>query len=76
MILQKDGITLDKQGVHQKIRYDEEFPKPIAVINTRILVFTENDIITYEQKRKELTDVRHKRYLTHGRLNIFLNINC
>lgn len=50
-----------RQGVHQKIRYDEEFPKPIAVINTRILVFTENDIITYEQKRKELTDVRHKR---------------
>ena len=35
-----------RQGVHQKIQYDEEFPKPIAVINIRILVFTENDIIT------------------------------
>lgn len=46
MILQKDGITLDKQGVHQKIQYDEEFLKPIAVITIRILVFTENDIIT------------------------------
>ena len=32
-------------------------------------------LLLNEQKRKELTDVRHKRYLTHGRLNIFLNIN-
>ena len=26
-------------------------------------------LLLNEQKRKELTDVRHKRYLTHGRLN-------
>jgi hypothetical protein len=37
--LQKDGITPD-EGVHKKMKYDNEFPKPIAIINTRVLVFT------------------------------------
>jgi hypothetical protein len=44
-----------RQGVHQKMQYDDEFPKPIAVINNRTLVFSKDDIIVYEQKRKELT---------------------
>lgn len=50
-----------RQGVHKKIQYDNEFPKPIAVINTKILVFSEDDIIPYEQKRKELTDINQKK---------------
>jgi hypothetical protein len=69
--LQKDGITPD-EGVYQKMQYDDEFPKPIAVINNRILVFTEDDIVPYEQKRKELTDASKKRYLTHRRFKYFL----
>jgi hypothetical protein len=69
--LQKDGITPD-EGVHKKMKYDNEFPKPIAIINTRVLVFTEDDIISYEGKCKELTDANQKRYLTHGRFKYFL----
>lgn len=61
-----------RQGVHQKMQYDDEFPKPIAVINNRILVFSEDYIVPYEQKRKELTDANQKRYLTHGRFKYFL----
>ena len=38
-----------RQGVHQKMQYDDEFPKPIAVINNRTLVFSKDDIIVYEQ---------------------------
>jgi hypothetical protein len=38
------------------MQYDNEFLKPIAIINSRVLVFTEDDTITYERKRKELTD--------------------
>jgi hypothetical protein len=49
-----------KQGVHQKLKYDKNFPKPVAVINKNTLVFLENDIIPYEQKRKELTDLDYK----------------
>lgn len=69
MTLQKDGITPD-EGVHKKMKYDNEFP--IAIINTRVLVFTEDDIISYEGKCKELTDANQKRYLTHGRFKYFL----
>ena len=29
-----------RQGAHQKMQYDDEFPKPIAVINNRTLVFS------------------------------------
>ena len=54
------------------MQYDDEFPKPIAIINTRVLVFTEDDIIFYEGKSKELTDANQKRYLTHGRFKYFL----
>ena len=61
-----------RQGVHKKMKYDDEFPKPIAIINTIVLVFAEDDIISYEGKRKELTDANQKRYLTHGRFKYFL----
>lgn len=51
-----------KQGVHKKIKHDENFPKPITVINKNTLVFLEDDIVPYEQKRKELTDSDYKRW--------------
>lgn len=51
-----------KQGVHRKIKQDEDFPKPIAVINKNILVFLEDDIIPYEQKRKELLNSGYKHW--------------
>lgn len=63
-----------KQGVHQKIKYDEGFPKPIAIINKNTSVFLENDIIPYEQKRKELIDPDYKRRYRRGR-RIFKEIN-
>lgn len=57
--MQKDGITPD-EGVHKKMKYDNEFQKPIAIINTRVLVFkqmqTKNVILLMED------------------LNIFLNL--
>lgn len=53
-----------KQGVYQKMKNDENFPKPIAVINKNTLVFLESDIIPYEQKRKELTDSGYKEWHT------------
>ena len=34
-----------KQGVHQKLKQDVSFPKPIAKINSGILVFLESDIV-------------------------------
>lgn len=61
-----------RQGVHKKMNEDEEFPKPIAVVNQRTLVFSGDDIAKYEKKRKELTDSGHKHYLTHGRFKYFL----
>jgi len=61
-----------RQGVHKKMNEDEEFPWPIATINVRTLVFSEEDIIPYEQKRKELTDPKHKHYLTHKRFGYFV----
>ena len=45
----------NKQEVQQKIQDDNEFPKSIAIINTKVLVFLEDDIIPYENKRPELT---------------------
>jgi hypothetical protein len=44
----------NKQEVQQKIQDDNEFPKSIAIINTKVLVFLEDDIIPYENKRPEL----------------------
>ena len=44
----------NKQEVQQKIQDDNEFPKSIAIINTKVLVFLEDDIIPYENKRQEL----------------------
>jgi hypothetical protein len=54
------------------MQYDDELPKPIAVINNRTLVFSKDDIIVYEQKRKELTDQNHKHWIAHGRFKYFL----
>jgi hypothetical protein len=51
-----------KQGVHQKMKNDEDFPEPIAKINKNTLVFSEDQIISYEQKRKELTDSKYKEW--------------
>lgn len=54
-----------KQGVHQKLKQDKSFPKPIAIINTSILVFLEENIVAYENTKKELTDANHKLWYTH-----------
>jgi len=52
-----------KQGLHQKQKTDDSFPKPVAKINqARIQVFLEKDIIEYEQKRRELTDLDYKNW--------------
>jgi len=52
-----------KQGVHQKQKTDDSFPKPIARINQeRIQVFLEKDIMEYEQKNQELTDQDYKNW--------------
>ena len=56
-----------KQGVHQKIKRDLTFPKPVAIINKNILVFLEDHVITYEKQRLELTNINHKYYHTHQR---------
>jgi hypothetical protein len=61
-----------RQGVHQKMQYDSEFPRPIAIINTKVLVFLEDDIIPYENKRKELTDITQTHWITHGKFKFFL----
>ena len=52
-----------RQGVHNKMKEDEEFPEPISIVNQRTLVFFEQNVINYERKRKELTDINHKHYL-------------
>jgi hypothetical protein len=54
------------------MQYDSEFPRPIAIINTKVLVFLEDDIIPYENKRKELTDITQKHCITHGKFKFFL----
>ena len=54
-----------KQGVHQKLKQDVSFPKPIATINSGILVFLESDIINYEANKKELLDADYKYWHTH-----------
>ena len=54
------------------MQYDSEFPRPIAIINTKVLVFSEDDIIPYENKRKELTDITQKHWITHGKFKYFL----
>jgi len=50
-----------RQGIHQKQKQDSNFPEPIAKINEgRIQVFLLKDIIKYENKHKELTDLNYK----------------
>ncbi len=56
-----------KQGVHQKIKQDKNFPKPVGIINQGILVFLEDDIAAYEMTRKELFDTSYKHWYTHVR---------
>jgi hypothetical protein len=42
-----------RQGVHQKQKQDDNFPKPVAIINEgRTKVFLEKDIIEYENNHK------------------------
>ena len=53
-----------KQGVHQKMKQDENFPKPIGKINQGILVFLEDDIALYEKTRKEFFDAKYKHWYT------------
>jgi predicted DNA-binding transcriptional regulator AlpA len=55
--------SYSRQGIHQKQKEDNTFPKPIGKINEgRIQVFLEKDIIDYEQKNKELTDDSYKEW--------------
>ena len=55
-----------RQGIHQKMKNDSDFPKPVAVINkNRTLVFTEDDITNYENNHKELTNAKYKKWFTH-----------
>ncbi|MEY3430024.1 MAG: hypothetical protein RI930_893 [Pseudomonadota bacterium] len=62
-----------KQGVHQKLKQDVSFPKPIAKINSGILVFLESDIINYEANKKELLDADYKYWHTSKVINL-LNV--
>ena len=56
-----------RQGIHQKMRLDPDFPRPITSINKNTLVFLEEDIIPYEQQKLELTDADYKYWYTHIR---------
>ena len=56
-----------KQGVHQKIKHEKSILKPVAVINKDTLVFQEEDVISYEETRKELRDPKYKQWYTHRR---------
>ena len=47
------------------LKQDRSFPKPIAKINSGILVFLESDIIAYEANKKELLDADYKYWHTH-----------
>ena len=51
-----------KQGVHQKLKQDVSFPKPIAKINSGILVFLESDIINVP-----LGDIKSLAFQAKGR---------
>jgi len=42
-------------GVRKRRKYDKSFPKPIATINKRVLVFYLPDIEAYEKLRPGLT---------------------
>ena len=42
--------NLTQQKVHQRRKKDFNFPKPISIINNKILVFLEENIIAYEKK--------------------------
>ena len=39
-----------KQGVHQRRKKDFNFPDPVSIINNKILVLLEEDIIAHEKK--------------------------
>ena len=58
-----------RQGVHKKMNEDEEFPWPIATINVRTLVFSEEDIIPYlSQVRKKFVLYNLKEIAKFGSL--------
>ena len=50
-----------RQGVHKKMQIDKDFPLAIVTINKATLVFSEEQIINYEQQRKELRDGNYKK---------------
>lgn len=48
-------------GVRKRRKYDKDFPKPVAIVNSRVLIFWLPDIEAYENK-KDGIDVSQKRY--------------
>lgn len=54
-----------KQGVHNKLKRDEDKIKPIGIINSKTMVFLEEEIEAYESKKRELTDEGYKRWYTY-----------
>lgn len=48
-------------GVRKRRKYDREFPKPIAIVNSRVLIFWLPDIEAYEEKKGGI-DVNQKHY--------------
>ena len=56
-----------RQGVHQKMQRDNDFPKAIAIINDRTLVFSEEAIAEYEKSHRELLEANYKHWYTHVR---------
>lgn len=48
-------------GVRKRRKYDKDFPKSIAIVNSRVLIFWLPDIEAYEEKKGGV-DVNQKRY--------------
>lgn len=53
-----------KQGVHGKIKNTPDFPKPVGIINQKVKVFLEDDIVVFEKDRNELHNETDKRRFT------------
>ena len=54
-------------GVRKRRKYDKDFPRPIAIVNSRVLVFWLPDIEAYENKKGGI-DVSQKRYAFYENL--------
>ena len=59
-----DRWNYTRQGIHQKMKQDDTFLKAIAVVNKKTLVFNEDNIVNYQNNRKELTDSKYKEWHT------------